>query len=273
MRRFVDMLSTTQQEKEQAVRALMASEKLAVAGRISASISHEITNPLETANNVLHLLLTDRRIPSDLLELVGAASAELKRAEQIAHSNLSLLRSTHAAQPLALEELVENVVGLQQKHLAARHIVVEQKLQAPRPLKAYSGELRQILTNLIQNAAAAIGSDGRILVRVQPRRLRGTSEQPGYAITVADTGLGIAPEHRAQLFTLLFTTKGEQGTGLGLWLVRSMVEKQGGRIRVRSRTASESTQHGTIFSIWVPLEPTEIAPSSSSEALRALATF
>jgi signal transduction histidine kinase len=267
IRQFLDMLSTTRQEKEQAVRALMASEKLAVAGRISAAISHEIKNPLETAGNVLYLLATDRRMPSDLVELVNAASAELKRADQIAQSNLSLLRSSSAAQPLALAELVANVLDLQAAQLTGHRISVERRLRVPLPLKAYAGELRQILINLIQNAAAAIGSQGRSLVRVQPRHSSGIDgDQPGYSITIADTGPGIAPENRGRLFTMFFTTKGEQGTGMGLWLVRSMVEKQGGWIHFRSRTAAETSQHGTIFNIWIPLEPTVLRDSAAAPA-------
>ncbi len=91
--------------------------------------------------------------------------------------------------------------------------------------------------------------------------------RPGYSITVADNGSGIRPEDRTRLFTLFFTTKGEQGTGLGLWLVRSMVEKQGGRIVFRSRTAAESARHGTLFNIWIPLEAAQVAGPASEETL------
>jgi len=265
--RFLDMLSTTQQEKDQAVHSLMASEKLVVAGRISASISHEIKNPLETAGNVLYLLATDRRMPSDLVELAKAASSELKRADQIAQSNLSLLRTSGSPVAVSLANLVDNVLDLQEPQLMERSISLQRRLHVPVPLTAYSGELRQVLVNLIQNAAAAIGSKGRILVRVQPRRLQ--AGHPGYSITIADTGPGIELKHRQQLFTLFFTTKGEQGTGLGLWLVRSMVEKQGGRIRFRSRTAAECNKPGTLFNIWIPLEPSSIATSTVPDAVSA----
>jgi signal transduction histidine kinase len=271
IRRFLDMLSTTQQEKEQAVNSLVASEKLAVAGRISASISHEIKNPLETAGNVLYLLAADRRMPSDLVELVKAASAELKRADQIAQSNLSLLRTSGSPVSVSLAELVDTVLALQEPQLMERGISLQRRLHVPLPLTAYSGELRQILVNLIQNAAAAIGSKGRILVRVQPRRLPAEANGlPGYSITVADTGPGIELKHRQRLFTLFFTTKGEQGTGMGLWLVRSMVEKQGGRIRFRSRTAAECNQPGTLFNLWIPLEPSPITTSTVPDALSAV---
>lgn len=145
--------------------------------------------------------------------------------------------------------------------------LLEPRLRAPLPVKAYSGELRQILINLIQNAIAAGG--GRVLVRVQPRR--SVANKPGYSITIADSGPGISPGHRPHLFAVFFSTKGEQGTGMGLWLVRSMVEKQGGRVRLRSRTAGESSRPGTIFNVWIPLEPASIATSIATDNLRILA--
>jgi signal transduction histidine kinase len=71
---------------------------------------------------------------------------------------------------------------------------------------------------------------------------------------------------------MFFSTKGDQGTGMGLWLVRSMVEKQGGRVRLRSRTAAECSQPGTIFNVWIPLEPAPIATSAVADRLWNLAT-
>jgi signal transduction histidine kinase len=275
MRRFLDMLSTTQQEKDQALRALIATEKLAVAGRISASISHEIKNPLDTVGNLLYLVAQDQRIPADLLDSLNTARSELNRANGIARNTLSLYRESSAPLPLSLSDLVRSVLELQTPDLIQRNIVLEQRLRTPAPLKASSGELRQIVINLIQNAAVAIGTGGRILVRVQPRHLLAQKTplrfisasrqgQSGYSITVADTGPGVDPENRSQLFTLFFTTKGDQGTGLGLWLVRSMVEKQGGRIRFRSRTAAECGRTGTIFNVWLPMEPAPIAASAGA---------
>jgi signal transduction histidine kinase len=278
IRHFLQMLSTTQQEKDQAVGALLASEKLVAAGRISASISHEIKNPLETVGNLLYLLSTDPRMPSDLVALTRTASSELKRADEIAQSNLSLLRKSSAPVQLSLSELVDSVLDLQTAQLIDHGIALQRRLRAPLPLKAYSSELRQILINLIQNAMAAIGSRGRIIVRVQLRHSVGANYgeresmgQPGYSITIADSGPGINPTHRPQLFTMFFTTKGDEGTGMGLWLVRSMVEKQGGRIRFRSRTAAETDKPGTIFNIWIPLEPAPIATAAGTEGLSPVA--
>ena len=281
IRRFLEMVSTTRLEKEQAMRALVAAEKLAVAGRISASISHEIKNPLDTVGNLLYLVSQDQRMPSDLVESLRTARAELERANGIASSTLALYRESSLPMPLSLSDLVHSVLDLQAPDLVQHNIALEQRLRAPNPLTAYSGELRQIVINLIQNAAAAVKTGGRILVRIQPRHsLPQTSlqkakpgsrqRQPGYSITVADNGPGIDPENRSRVFTLFFTTKGDQGTGLGLWLVRSMVEKQGGRIRFRSRSAAEGVRTGTVFNIWLPLEP---APIASPAVTNALASF
>jgi len=98
-------------------------------------------------------------------------------------------------------------------------------------------------------------------------------EQPGYSITIADTGPGIDLKNRSRLFTLFFTTKGEEGTGLGLWLVRSMVEKQGGRILFRSRTTCECDKPGTIFNVWIPLEPASITSNAGANTLSPIAVM
>ncbi|HEY0786008.1 MAG TPA: HAMP domain-containing sensor histidine kinase [Acidobacteriaceae bacterium] len=272
--RFLATLSTTRYEKDQAMMALIASEKLAVAGRLSASIAHEIKNPLDAVGNLLYLLREDDRMPEQLRELVDLIAVEVEQMNTIAHNTLSLFKTSGSeATECSLSDIVQGVIDLQMPQMIKRNIVLRSRLLTPLRVKSYPGELRQILINLVQNAEAAIGTDGEILVRVQPRhmlagdaartsaqndekgRLRG---QPGYSITIADSGCGIDESDRARLFTLFFTTKGDQGTGLGLWLVRSMVEKQGGRIAFRSRTAAESRAPGTIFNLWIPLEPSAL---------------
>lgn len=246
MSRFMLMLSTTQQEKDQALASLIAAEKLAVAGRISASIAHEIKNPLETVGNLLYLLRTDPSVPMEAVSLVETAQGEILRAGHIARSTLSLYRESSSAMPVALGPLLKSVIDLQTSDFVKQNIHIQTRVRAPVEMYGYPSELRQILINLLQNAAAAIGQNGRIFVRVHP--IHG-----GYSLTVADTGSGIDAANRARMFSLFFTTKGEHGTGLGLWLVQSLVEKHGGRIRFRSRTPAEGTPHGTVFNVWLPL--------------------
>jgi signal transduction histidine kinase len=267
IRRFLTVLSTTQQEKDQAVLALIASEKLAVAGRIAATIAHEVKNPLDSIGNILYLLKHDPRMPADLDTWINTATCELDRASGIAQSTLSLYRDSKAPSPIALDTTVRGVLDLEASEMLKRNISLEPRLLCPATLIAYSSDFQQILINLLQNAAAAIGKDGRILFRVQPRRhfavgATGVFAQqsvPGYSITVADNGPGIEKNNRTELFKLFFTTKGDQGTGVGLWLVRSMVEKHGGRICFRSRTASETGKPGTIFNVWLPLVASPLA--------------
>jgi signal transduction histidine kinase len=244
--RFMLMLSTTQKEKDQALVSLIAAEKLAVAGRISASIAHEIKNPLDTVGNLLYVLRTDPSVPEETLPLIDTAQAEIVRAGHIARSTLSLYRESSAPMPVAIGPLLESVIDLQTSDFVKHNIQVQTRVNAPVEMYGYPSELRQILINLLQNASAAIGRDGQILVRAHPAN-------GGYSLTVADTGSGIDAVHRARLFSLFFTTKGEHGTGLGLWLVQSLVEKHGGRIRFKSRTAAEARIHGTVFNVWLPL--------------------
>ena len=278
---FLAMLSTTRLEKEQAVLALAASEKLAVAGRISASISHEIKNPLDTVGNLLYLLIQDERLPLDVLHTLSLANSELDRATAVAKNTLALYHQASAPVPVSLFDLVNGVLDLQEPALLRNNIALDRRLRTPFDLKAYPGELRQVIINLLQNAAGALGSNGRVIIRIQPRRqfarralgLYGSAagntlhDRPGYSITVADNGPGIPPGSRPSIFTLFFSTKGEQGTGLGLWLVRSMVEKHGGRIVFRSRTASECSQPGTVFNLWIPLEATPVATPTEAAVL------
>ncbi len=262
MERFVVMLSTTQQEKERALSSLIAAEKLAVAGRISASIAHEIKNPLETVGNLLYLLRAEPATTPAMEAMIGMAATEIARAEEISRSTLSLYRESTEPAEVMLGLLVASVIDLQGTEMMRRRIVVESRIVAPVPLHGFSGEIRQMLINLMQNAAAAIGQDGRIVVRAGLRR-------GGYTITVGDSGPGIDAANRARIFSLFFTTKGESGTGIGLWLVRSLVEKHGGRIGFRSRTAAESTRAGTVFTLWLPLG---VGQGAGREPLQAMAT-
>ncbi len=107
--RFLNMLSTSEREKEMAVSALVASEKLAVVGRLSASISHEINNPLEAVGNVLYILRNDPAIPAESLSLLKTAEAELFRAAKIASNTLMFYRESVKPVEVSLDELVQSV--------------------------------------------------------------------------------------------------------------------------------------------------------------------
>ena len=137
----------------------------------------------------------------------------MRRASHIARSTLSLYRESAAPVAVELGPLIGSVVDLQQGELNQRRLRVEQRVRAMETIEAYPSELRQIIINLMQNAVAASGPGSRIFVRAQARN-------GGCSITIADQGAGVAPDHRSRLFSLFFTTKGDEGTGLGLWLVQ-----------------------------------------------------
>ena len=130
-----------------------------------------------------------------------------------------------------------------------RQIRVTRRYRNSCQISGYSGELRQLLANLLVNAVDAMADGGSLQVRVAPGH-DWSSGSEGVRITVADNGSGIPRDHLRQIFEPFYTTKKDSGTGLGLWVSRGIVQKHGGRIRVRSRAEGRAT--GTVFSIFLP---------------------
>jgi two-component system NtrC family sensor kinase len=120
------------------------------------------------------------------------------------------------------------------------------------------GELRQVVSNLIVNAIDALATMGsELAIRVR-RCHRWDTGDSGVRVIISDDGPGIPSEHRSHLFQSFYTTKGEQGTGIGLWISRSIVNKHGGTLRMR--TSVSPGRSGTCFSVFLPLaQATEVA--------------
>jgi two-component system, chemotaxis family, CheB/CheR fusion protein len=134
------------------------------------------------------------------------------------------------------------------RKLEDKHIRVTRRYRGNAHISGYSGEIRQLFTNLLVNAIDALDNGGTIHVRVQPGR-RWANGETGLRITFADNGRGIAPEGLRRIFEPFYSTKKDAGTGLGLWVAHGIVQKHGGSIRVRS--LSEAAHHGTVFSIFM----------------------
>jgi signal transduction histidine kinase len=147
-------------------------------------------------------------------------------------------------------ETLEQVLHLYLPRLKAKQIEIEKKYDARAEITGFSGELRQLFSNLIINAIDAMGEGGRLFVRVSHSHEWTNNRRPGVRITIADSGAGIRPADLAHIFEPFYTTKTDAGTGLGLWLSYGIVQKHGGSIRVRSRTAPGHS--GTIFSLFLP---------------------
>jgi signal transduction histidine kinase len=224
--------------------ALRNTEKLAAAGRLAATMAHEVNNPLEALGNLLYLIENSAE-GEETKTFARLASQELGRVSEIVQHTLRFHRAPAKPELTDLAELASSAVALFRGKLLERHIV--ENLGTQRTYAYCSaGEIRQALVNLIGNAIDAMPAGGHLHVRVMPVR-HGDAH---YArITVADTGIGIRQEIRRDLFTQFFTTKGSRGTGLGLWLTRDIVQRNRGRLRFRSQTEPPS---GTVFTIYLP---------------------
>jgi len=227
--------------------ALRKSEQLAAAGRLAASIAHEINNPLEAVTNLLYLAQMDKSLAGNSRQLLEEADKELRRLSHIAARSLKFYRQHSAPSWCSVEEQIESVLFFYETEIKMRGIDLDRRYR-PAPLVLYhAGEFRQVITNLIGNALDALPRLGRLVVSVQPAEA--ATGRPGVAITVADNGSGMDRQMLDRLFHPFATTKGEAGTGLGLWVSKGILDKHGTRIAVRSRLG-----RGTVFRMFVPLE-------------------
>ena len=234
-------------ERRNAEDALRKTEKLAAAGRLAASIAHEINNPLESVTNLLFLLRREPQLSEAGKEYLTMAEEELTRVSHIATQTLRFHRQSTKPVLTNMEEVVDAVEALYQRRLIASGVSFEKRYAGVAPINALEGEVRQLLANLIGNALDATIVGGRIFVRTREATTR--QGRRGVRITIADTGHGIPRDLMARIFEPFVTTKGTTGTGLGLWVSREIVEKHQGTMRVHSRTKGQRT--GTIFNVFL----------------------
>lgn len=226
--------------------ALRRSEKLAVTGRLAASIAHEINNPLEAVTNLLYLI----RISSDAdktQKYLTDAEQELARVAEIARQTLRFYREPNHPVETDVDTVVRSVLVLYNSRLTDANIMVQLESRPDAAMVLASpGELRQVIANIVGNAIDAMRRGGRLRIRVSTC----TSGQC-VRLTIADTGCGIPTSLLPAIFEPFVTTKGETGTGLGLWVTEEIVRRSDWKIRVRSRCGA--AQSGTVFSITIPL--------------------
>jgi PAS domain S-box-containing protein len=237
--------------QKQAEAALIQSEKLAAVGRLAASISHEINNPLEAVTNLLYLAAGEE-ISTQAREYMTLAAQELARVSQIAGQTLRFHRQSTKPRSVTPQELLESVLALYQgRMLNARVRALPDYIGEPH-FVCYEGDIRQVLNNLVGNAIDAMRGDGTLRVRSRAASHPATGVE-GVRITVSDTGHGMSPETLHHIFEPFYTTKGIHGTGLGLWISSGIVAKHHGDLRARSSTGGLFC--GTVFSLFLPLEP------------------
>jgi len=232
-------------ERKLAEHALLRSEKLAAMGRLASTVAHEINNPLEAVTNLLYLARTDAELGSASQTYLATAEAELARLSDITRLTLGFVRNTSNPRDLDPAETIDEVLSIFRHRFEMKNIRVVRGYEAGLAIHMAPHELRQIVTNLISNAADALAESGAVL------SIQMKGEGKTVALVVEDNGSGISDADLRRIFEPFFSTKQDVGTGIGLWVTRELVEKNGGSIEVRSGELSGGMR--TSFRIEFPL--------------------
>jgi signal transduction histidine kinase len=232
-------------EQLQMERRMLEMEKFAATGKLAGTIAHEINNPMEAIKNAIYLLRN--RLDPASQPIYEALKNETDRVTRIVRQMLGLYRNAGQLGVFDLNSIVEDTFTLFARPLSKSGVEVEKRLGELSPMKGSADQFRQLLSNLVVNAQDSMAAGGKLTIRTRYRKsLRGPSGS--ISIVVADTGSGIPKEIRGTMFEPFITTKGEKGTGLGLWIVKGIVEGHSGKILVRS-----SIGKGTIFKLVFPV--------------------
>jgi signal transduction histidine kinase len=241
-------------ERKQAEDALRRTEKLAAAGRLAASIAHEVNNPLEAVTTLL-FLISASDLNEEAARYAKMAEHEVARVSEIAQQTLRFYRQSTLPSRASLCELMDSVLMLYQGRLMTLQIAVEKRYVCEGHLFCFAGELRQLFTNLVSNAVDAMTPGGGVLrIRIRECSSPAKRDQRGLRVTIADTGCGIPREALSRIFEPFYTTKDATGTGLGLWVSAEILRKHQAVWRVKSRTAEETSSGpiGTVFTTFFP---------------------
>lgn len=245
--RWVGAIVTDVSERKRSEEALRRTEKLAATGRLAASIAHEINNPLEAITNLLYLLRRFCNLDAAALNYVTIAEREVRRMSEITQQTLRFYRQSTLPARATMEELLDSVLDMYNMKLGTLGITLERHYDPSLDLYCFTGEVRQVIANLVSNGMDATAGGGRLIVSARQSRDWVHPQRVGVRITIADTGSGMTAEVRDRLFEAFFTTKGATGTGLGLWVSHEIILKHHGIIHLRSREGA-----GTVFQIFFP---------------------
>ena len=237
-------------QRQQSDEALRRSEKLATAGKLAATVAHEINNPLEAVMNLAYLVRGQATGNPTAIQYLDELENELKRVALIARRTLAFYRDTEPPGRVAVRPLIEEIVQLFRPKLETARIDLQCSVAGEPMIHGSAGEIRQVVLNLLANAMEAVGSNGRIDVRVQQQGDR-------VLLSVGDTGPGIDPAKIELIFEPFFTTKEETGTGLGLPLSREIVQRHGGTLDASNRAGGGALLTITLPAVQDAAEPTQ----------------
>ncbi|AFL89849.1 PAS domain S-box [Terriglobus roseus DSM 18391] len=237
-------------QRKEMERLLVQTEKMIVAGRMAATIAHEINNPLEAIVNLVYLARLDPSVSDEVRDHLALAEQEIERVSLIARQTLGYFRESTRAGSEQIDKLVDEILTVYRSKLVHSRIVVHRNYSPVPAIAVRRGELTQVFANLLANAIDAMGKGGDLFLDIGPATVAG---HEGIRVQFVDRGIGIPENQLEQIFEPFFTTKPENGTGIGLWISRQLVESHSGTITVTSKTGPDD--HGTCFSIFLPFTP------------------
>jgi PAS domain S-box-containing protein len=225
---------------------LRIADRLATAGRLAATVSHEINNPLAAVGNLLYLSRTAESLET-ARQYASEAERQLYRASHIAKQTLTFYRGSSERGNALLSAAVHDALALFSSKIEGRGITLREHVEADGVVQVSEGELVQVVANLISNAldAAPLNSE----ISVSSTRI-GSS----LVLRVTDQGSGIPADAHHNIFEPFFTTKQDVGTGLGLWVTKNIVEKHGGTVQFANLDGGST---GAVFSVTLPLAKAE----------------
>ena len=240
-------------ERERMERALVNSERLAATARFALTMAHEINNPLAAMTNLAFLLSSLQTSPQ-AQAFIAMLEDQIQGLSRIATHMLKFHRDTNKLAEFKLDAVLREVSDFYRSQADKRGIVIHQRLETDGAILGFRSEIVQIVTNLLLNALDATPAGGQVAIHLYPapRWLCEIHASRGYCLSIADTGCGIASQDRERIYQPFFTTKGERGTGLGLWVSAGIVDRIGGSIRVWS--SLRPGRSGTCFSLFLPAE-------------------
>jgi signal transduction histidine kinase len=225
--------------------SLLQAEKIAATGRMAATIAHEINNPLESVVNLLFLLRTMISSPEGI-NYLATAESELARVSHIAKQTLGYYREHASASSVSLCDIAEHAIAIYEPRCTAADISIKKSLESSRKVMLRHGEMMQVISNLIMNSIYGMPAGGTLSISVRDTEV----PSEGVVLTIADDGVGIAPEIQPRVFEAFFTTRSTVGTGIGLFIAKQFVEGHDGKIGIESN--SEGDRHGTTVRVFLP---------------------
>jgi signal transduction histidine kinase len=255
---YADSLSRAETEKAQIQESLLSARRLEEWNRMSSVVTHEISNPLDSIQNLLYLIRESPGISPDVATMAQQSAEEVRRVIGLTRSTLGFFRQGSQPEPIDLRASAESVRFLMDRTLRQKNIELSILSTGDCTVNAYAVETRQVLLNLVRNACDATTQKGtRISVTMEGR-------PEAVHLVVEDQAGGIDPAILKSLFQFGASTKGDSGNGMGLWVVKQFVTRHGGTIAVDSKPGA-----GTRFTI---IWPREFAGTTDNSERIAAAT-